>query len=717
MSTAFNTGERNMARSFSGAAVCVVLFCATAFQIAVADTAADTPATTDALADIIVTAEKTTVSLQKAAAAITAVSAETLIDAGVTDLRQAQMLVPSVRFQAEGNTTQVFIRGVGANLDYANIEPNVAFNLAGIYMPREATSAAFFDVAQLEVLPGTQGTLYGRSAIGGTINITPTRPSFNNDGQVNLDVGNYAAAHVTETQNLMVSQTVALRAAIDYDRNSGFEVTGADSMNNISARRSALINPSDQLSIYLWAQGAWKNGWAANLVNKGVNPATGQSCEECFFYGNVWNDTRTGPFAGPYGTPEKEKSNYNTQTFGGQIDYHFDFATLSYIPSYLYLNSDPLYWLSAIESTDTAHFNQVTQELKLASDNSGPFKWLAGLYWYNSRNSGDESLFTNLPMAFYQINVNENQLKGESAYGQLTYSITDSLRVTGGTRASSTKRTADGFEVVALGGAPYTFDQTYNHVDWKAGIEDDLTSKIMAYGVIQTGFQEGTFNALPNTATYSNAVKPEELKSYTAGIKTRWLDDQLQINNEIYYYDFHNLIIQAYDISAPYNDIFNGDKIEIYGDQLDVLAKVFTEDQLSLNVGYSHARNIDVVDPAGNNVDGLQPAYAPDFTILAGYTHNIPLGSATLHAHTNWRYESGWWATYLHNNGTEQLASVKGDASLIYDTNAAWTVGLWVKNMTNKAVIAATAAAGFPGPATAYLEDPRTFGLSFSFKY
>jgi len=71
----------------------------------------------------------------------------------------------------------------------------------------------------------------------------------------------------------------------------------------------------------------------------------------------------------------------------------------------------------------------------------------------------------------------------------------------------------------------------------------------------------------------------------------------------------------------------------------------------------------------------------------------------------------------LHNNGTEQLASVKGDASLIYDTNAAWTVGLWVKNMTNKAVIAATAAAGFPGPATSFLEDPRTFGASFSFKY
>ena len=711
-----------MTRLFTRAAVCVGLLSAqalqfTAAQSTAASASAPASASPDALAEITVTAEKTTENLQKADAAITAVTSDTLIDANVTDLRQAQMIVPSVRFQAEGNNTQVFIRGVGANLDFANVEPNVSFNLGGIYMPREATSAAFFDIAQLEVLPGTQGTLYGRSAIGGTVNITPTKPSFDNDGEIALDVGNYAAVHVTETQNVMVSPTVALRAAIDYDRHSGYEVTGADSANNISGRLSALVNPSDQLSMYVWAQGAGKNGWAENLVNKGINPATGQSCEECFFYGNVWNDTRTGPYAAPYGTTTKQKSNYNTETFGGQIDYRFDFATLSYIPGYLYLNADPLYWLSAIQSTNTAHFNQLTQELKLASNGSGPFKWLAGLYWYDSRNYGSEYLFTNLPFSFYQINVDNNQLKGESVYGQLTYSITDSLRVTAGTRGSSTKRTADGFEVVALGGDPYTFDRTYNHVDWKAGIEFDLTSKIMAYGVVQTGYQEGTYNALPNTPTYSNEVKPEELKSYTAGIKSRWLDDRLQINNELYYYDFHNLIIQAYSISAPYNVIFNGDKIEIYGDQLDVLARVFTDDQVSLNAGYSHGRNIDVIDPAGNNVDGLQPAYAPDVTILAGYTHNIPVGSATIHAHINWRYESGWWATYLHNNGTEQLASSKGDAQLIYDSNAAWTAGLWVKNMTNKAVIAATAAAGIPGPATAYLEDPRTFGVLFTYKY
>src|ERR1700732_554626 len=218
--------------------------------------AAEAPTANDALAEITVTAEKQTQNLQKTAAEVTALPADILIDAGITDLRQAQMIVPSVRFQAEGNNTQVFVRGVGANLDFPNVEPNVAFNFAGTYLPREATSAAFFDVAQLEILPGSQGTLYGRSAIGGTIVMTPAKPEFNFNGETLLEVGNYSAVHITATQNLGVSDRAALRVAVDYAYNDGFEVTGADSKNDIGARLSTILKPVDGLTIYLYAQGA-----------------------------------------------------------------------------------------------------------------------------------------------------------------------------------------------------------------------------------------------------------------------------------------------------------------------------------------------------------------------------------------------------------------------------------------------------------------------------
>src|SRR5450631_945308 len=264
----------------------------------------------DALAEITVTAEKQTQNLQKTAAAVTAIPAVELIEAGVGNLIEAEKLVPSVRFQAEGDNIQVFIRGVGANLDFPNVEPNVAFNFAGVYLPREATSAAFFDVQQLEILPGSQGTLYGRSAIGGTINLTPAKPAFNNDGETVLEVGNHSLVHVTTTQNVKASDSVALRAAVDHAYNTGYEETGAFSKDDLSARLSTIINPSDRLSIYLFAQGATKRGFTENLVNKGSSPIDGSYCEMCYFYGNVWNDTRTGPYAAPFGTTDAQRNHY-----------------------------------------------------------------------------------------------------------------------------------------------------------------------------------------------------------------------------------------------------------------------------------------------------------------------------------------------------------------------------------------------------------------------
>jgi iron complex outermembrane receptor protein len=263
------------------------------------------------------------------------------------------------------------------------------------------------------------GPLYVTRAIGGTINLTPTKPGFDNDGETTLEVGNYSYVHVMSTQDVKASDSVALRAAVDYAYDDGYEVTGADSKNDISVRLSTNINPTD----------------------------------------------RTGAYAGPFGTTDAQRNHYKTDMLGGQIDYQLDGAALSYIPSYLYLDARPLYWLSAIQSTNTAHYNQLTQELRISSTGDGPFKWLGGLYYYNSRNSGSEYLFTNLPFSFYQTNVDADRLQGYSAFGQLTYSITDTFRITGGGRGSSTDRTARGFEVVALGGLPYEFDKTYNHFD------------------------------------------------------------------------------------------------------------------------------------------------------------------------------------------------------------------------------------------------------------
>jgi iron complex outermembrane receptor protein len=212
-------------------------------------------------------------------------------------------------------------------------------------------------------------------------------------------------------------------------------------------------------------------------------------------------------------------------------------------------------------------------------------------------------------------------------------------------------------------------------------------------------------------------VRSSELLAYTAGYKTRLFGDTLQVNTELFYYDYSDLAIQSYDIAAPFNPVFNAEKVEVYGTQIDAVCAVASHARINLNIGYTRARNEEFITPAGDDYSGLQPPYAPDWTVLAGYEQGFSAGSGALVARVDGRWESSWFADYVHNPGVKQASSWKADASLTYESRGTWTVGAWIKNISDEPVIAATAAAGIPGPATAYLERPRTYGVRATLEF
>jgi iron complex outermembrane recepter protein len=671
------------------------------------------------LEEIVVTAQKQTQSLQKTSAAVTAISSELLVQAGVTDLRAAQMLAPSVRFQAENNNTQVFIRGVGSNLDFPNVEASVAFIYNGSYLPREGTSAALFDLEQIEVLPGPQGTLYGRSAVGGAVVISPRRPEQNTEGSALLEVGNYSMVHATYAQNVPVTDTFALRGAVDYVRHDGYNESGADAKSDYAVRLSGLYEPNDDVSLFLWSHYAEKGGHPANLVNKGTDPATGAYREDAFLRPDPWDDTRTGPLAplAVFGNPVADEQQYETFMIGGQLDWRFGDVTLSYLPSYFYLDSAPDYWLGTLRARLTAHYNQIANEFRVARSDHEKLDWLAGLYLYRVRNDGELILLTNQPFSFRQSNIDFNQIENIAAFGQVTIKTSDDLRFIVGGRYSVDKREAFGIAPDPVGAGPWAFNRKFTNFDWKAGVEYDVGGRSLLYGSVQTGYKPGSYNEVPSTPTFDNLVRPSELLAYTAGYKTRLLDNRLQVNTEVFFYDYEDFAIQAYDIAAPFNPVFNAQKLEIYGTQIDLLWAVADEASLKINVGYARARNKEFVTPAGDDFTDFQPPYAPDWTVLGSYSHGFRVGSGLLRARLDARFESSWYADYVHNQGVRQDSSWKADASFTYEAEGGWTLGAWIKNIDNEAVIAATAAAGIPGPATAYLESPRTFGLRATYNF
>jgi iron complex outermembrane receptor protein len=632
-----------------------------------------------------------------------------LVRAGAYDIRAVQNLLPSVRFQAENASTELYIRGVGSTLDLPNIEPPNAFNFNGVYIPREGTSVGLFDLASVELLPGPQGTLYGRAALGGAVNVEFNRPTRQLATSGLLEVGDYSMLHGTLVQNLPVNDRLALRGAFDYAERDGYQATGADAQEDYAARLSALYAPSDALDVYVWLHGAKKEGDSPNLVRRGYNDGTFSGNPNAYDSSDPWDD-RIDP-----GAPTASPQDYENFVAGAQLDWDLGDLALTYIPGYFYLDWTADYWLENIPALLTAHYNQVTNELRLASDTDSRLQWLGGLYQYRVSNDGD-FLAGGFPLA----QISHNRLEGYAVFGEAMYSIADTLRVVAGGRMSWDQREGRGLTPF---GQPYDADESYDNFDWKIGVEWDVGAAAMAYATIQTGYQPGTYNMFPATPEQTNLVDSASMTAFTVGFKSRFLDDRLQLNDEVFYYDYEDLLVQSFNLNTAILTTFNAEQTTIWGNQFDLLFVPTGRDRLNLTLGYLNAEYDDFVVPDSVNMGipnrdfgGYPLQNAPEWTLSAGYQHEFPLGPGRLLARLETRYEDSFWGTFAQFRGTEQQDYFKTDASVTYySADERWSLGLWVRNIENQAVIAAATTGQFGPYANVFVEPPRTWGARFTF--
>jgi iron complex outermembrane receptor protein len=688
----------------------LVVLAALAPSAALAEAAGDRGAGTAALEEITITARKLAEDQQSAAAAVTALSGDVLVALGVLDLRGAQNFVPSVRFQAENASTEIYVRGVGSTLDLPNIDPPTSFHFNGVYIPREGTSVGFYDLAQLELLPGPQGTLYGRSSLGGAVHVTFKRPTSELESSGVLEVGNYSLVHGTLVQNLPLGDVTALRAAVDYVSRDGYLATGADGADDVSLRLSA-NHSADAFQLYGWAAYATRNGSAPNLVRRGYNGGTFDGDPNAFDTSDPWDD-RISPDA-----PGAGDQDYENFVIGAELVVPVGELTLTYVPGYFHLDWQNDYWLENIPALLSANYDQITNELRVANEPGGRWQWLAGLYQYRMTNAGDF-----IVGGFPLTSISRNRLSGWAAFGEATLSLTDRGRLTLGGRASFDRREGTGTTPF---GQPFGADEDYDNVDWKIGVEYDLREASMLYATVQTGYQPGTYNPFPATPAQSNLVQPAALTALTAGAKNRFLDERLQANVEVYYYDYEDLFVQSFNLNTALLTTFNADKVEIYGSQFDLLFQPSARGRLNLSVGYLRARYEDFVVPPSIDIGtpvrdfaGYPLQYAPEWTVSLGYQHDFKVAAGYLRARADTRYEDAFWGTFTQARGTRQRAYFKSDASVTYHAaDERWSAGLWVRNIENEAVLAATTTGQFGPYGNAFIEPPRTYGARFTFAF
>ena len=223
------------------------------------------------LADVTVTAQKIAQPSSKTALSLTAVTGDDLRSAGATTAVGLTDLIPNVQIApGSASSTDISIRGIGSTNTTEVGDPAAAFHIDGVYLGRpQSAGAAFYDLERVEVLRGPQGTLYGRNATAGAINLITNKPVKRFAGEANLSVGNYGQRGLDGMLNLPVNDQLALRVVISSQNRDGFLVTSdakngfgknRDDANNLSARLHALFTFNADTKLLLTVDSSQNKG-------------------------------------------------------------------------------------------------------------------------------------------------------------------------------------------------------------------------------------------------------------------------------------------------------------------------------------------------------------------------------------------------------------------------------------------------------------------------
>jgi iron complex outermembrane receptor protein len=593
--------------------------------------------------EVVVTAQRRSESLEKTSLSISVISPVALARSGITNITDISRISPGVVIGTATAAPQIYIRGVGDFAATGINNPAVALNVDGVYIARpDSIAADFYDLQRVEVLKGPQGTLYGRNASGGAINLITVLPKLNEySGTLSTEFGNYSAVTTDAALNVPIGDTFAVRVAGNYVRRDGFTTEGFGGASQEAIRARALWKPSGTVSLLLdFSAGHVGGSGPASVIaglGKFVDAVSPQG--QAFLYSQI----PTGGFGiGPdlrsqITLPGPNDRGYNNHylNVSAQLDVDLGFANLTVIPAYRRATdqyvSDP--WLRvafggnfliqtnpnappsasnerAISGPETSDAKSL--EVRLSKE-TNRLKWVLGAYYYN------EQQFTLYNTAFPPLQneglIGNLSTKALAEFGQATYSLTHSFRVIGGIRYTSDQRELNGgtyaqpFSDFGFGPPPafnpiqgppfavlvekYAGQKTFTDVSWKAGVEYDVAENSMFYATASTGFKAGGFNQLSTQQApgVSTAFRPEKLTAFDVGLKNRLFGNRLQLNVGGFYWDYRNQQVDRFGVNSAGGigiEFVNAQQATIYGGNADFIAKLWQGATLNGGVEYAY---------------------------------------------------------------------------------------------------------------------------------
>ncbi len=449
----------------AGTALTFTLLATPAFAQTAEPTAAADEADNGGLEEIVVTAQRKEESAQKAGIAISVVSPDAIIEQGITQATQLGQLVPSLQVQTGGGaSSSLFIRGVGNFTVNGYSDPAVAVNYDGVYLGRPTSfSGLFYDLERLEVLKGPQGTLYGRNATGGAINILPAKPKLGElSGNLTAGYGNYNAFTAQGAINLPMGENGALRISGSVNERDGYLTDGTsdDVAQALRVQMAAELTPSLNVRIgadyshtggkgpgssYLGFYSFTGGQYVFNPAPASLTPDIGlfdprsQAYRQTLFVGT---QRRTAP-------PLEDITFQDNEYFGvnAEVNWETSIGTFTVLPAWRRSDLDFRFAVPAFVGWTQEVDEQFSLEARLNGNRIGMFDYVIGAYYFDESVDGNYT-FNNLNQSAYQDFTTST--KSFAGFARVTANITDELRVIGGVRYTMDDKAFNGVADVVL---------------------------------------------------------------------------------------------------------------------------------------------------------------------------------------------------------------------------------------------------------------------------
>lgn len=686
------------------------------------------------LADIVVTAQKRSENLQRVPIVITAVQPERLAAAGIQTTQGLAAVLPGLQLLNIAGSLTPRVRGVGSGFTAAGIEPPIASYVDDVYRAFGADYVSdFADVSQVALLKGPQGTLFGRNATGGVLQITTREPSDTFEGSFQTSFDNYQ----TTRSNVFVTGPVADGVAASFSGSYAHQGKGygtniatgnatykLDNSVSVRAKLRARVGPNTTVKIV--ADYATREGPLS--ANFRTFPG----------YSTVF------PAPMPKRAWDTNDAIDSSSSFAGggvslKVDQELGFARLTSISAYrdasiFYLFTNVPTPVPTTRIPVGYNSSQLTEELQLVSPTRGALSWTLGAFYYH--NKADVSFmiqnFGSFVAPFQQLSFPAKQTADSVAgFAQATLKLGSQTRLTGGIRYTYDEKTFSGQTIGTFpnGVSPVLASvqnskYKYDGPTWRIALDHDLAPNVLVYASYNRGLKSGGFNT---TSTTNPPFNPERLDAYEAGIKSQFLDNRIRLNLGGFYYKYANIQVPIFTGSAP--AIVNAASAENYGLDADFVAKVTSELSVTASANYLHARFTSfpnapfaIANPnrqgstaVRGDATGYTVPYSPTVTYTAGIDYKIPTRSGVFAFDFTDSYNSGFFTeidNVLHQSSYHLL-----DASVAWTSpSTRYVVRAFVNNILDKAVVS-QAVTGASAYLADYTNPPRVAGASVMVKF